>query len=178
MSGQGMKTRPAEIRTERLRLAALRPRDGAGLIAILTDPSVTKTYMVPPLETGEARQALFERIRELSLSPERFVYGIFSGDTVIGLLNETDRSGSEIELGYAIAPAHQGRGYASEALAAAIGALLDMGFSAVKTGAFIENKASIRVMEKCGMHRTDETDTVTYRGEEHTCCYYVITDQN
>lgn len=168
----------SELKTERLRLAALRLQDAPALIALLTDPSVTETYMVPPLETEEAKQALFERIMELSLSPERFVWGVFLGDTLIGLLNETDRQGREIELGYAIAPAHQGRGYASEALAAAINALLKMGFSSVKTGAFTENKASIRVMEKCGMHRTAETDTVTYRGKEHTCCYYRITAQN
>ena len=96
----------SELKTERLRLAALRPQDTPALIALLTDPSVTETYMVPPLETEEAKQALFERIMELSLSPERFVYGIFLNDAAIGLLNETDRSGGEIELGYAIDPAH------------------------------------------------------------------------
>ncbi|MBQ1685639.1 MAG: GNAT family N-acetyltransferase [Clostridia bacterium] len=168
----------SELKTERLRLAALRPQDTPALIALLTDPSVTETYMVPPLETEEAKQALFERIMELSLSPERFVYGIFLNDAAIGLLNETDRSGGEIELGYAIDPAHRNRGYGSEAMRSAIKELLGLGFSAVRAGAFIENKASIRVMEKCGMHRTDETETITYRGREHTCCYYRITVQN
>ena len=137
----------SELKTERLRLAALRPQDAPALIALLTDPSVTETYMVPPLETPEAKERLFQRLKQLSEDPERFVWGVFLGDTLIGLLNETDRQGREIELGCAIAPAHQGRGYASEALAAATAELFRLGFSAVKTGAFIENKASIRVME-------------------------------
>lgn len=168
----------SELKTERLRLAALRPQDAPALIAILTDPFVTETYMVPPLETEEAKQALFERIMELSLSPERFVWGVFLGDTLIGLLNETDRQGREIELGYAIDPAHRNRGYGSEAMRAAIKELLGLGFSAVRAGAFIENKASIRVMEKCGMHRTDETETIPYRGADHTCRYYAIANRD
>ncbi len=168
----------SELKTERLRLAALRPQDAPALIALLTDPSVTETYMVPPLETPEAKERLFQRLKQLSEDPERFVYGIYLNDTAIGLLNETDRSGGEIELGCAIDPAHRDRGYASEAMRAAIKELLGLGFSAVRAGAFIENKASIRVMEKCGMQRTSETETITYRGREHTCCYYRITVQN
>lgn len=168
----------SELKTERLRLAALRPQDAPALIALLTDPFVTETYMVPPLETTEAKERLFQRLKQLSEDPERFVWGVFLGDTLIGLLNETDRQGREIELGYAIAPAHRNRGYASEAMRAAIKELLGLGFSAVRAGAFIENKASMRVMEKCGMHRTDETETITYRGADHTCRYYAITNRD
>ncbi len=47
-------------------------------------------------------------------------------------------------------------------------------FTVVKTGAFTENIASIRVMEKCGMRRFDETEEIEYRGKNHTCVYYEI----
>ena len=54
--------------------------------------------------------------------------------------------------------------------------LFSFGFLQVTAGAFENNAASIRVMEKSGMVRLDRTDTVTYRGKEHRCVYYGITD--
>ena len=57
-------------------------------------------------------------------------------------------------------------------------ALFSEGFSAVKAGAFSENAASIRVMEKCGMTKTGETEQIEYRGKTHTCVYYAIERDN
>lgn len=163
-----------EILTKRLRLGALRQEDGKALIGIMTDPAVGKTYMVPELDTQEKRDALFERIRALSEADDRFVYGVFLKNRLIGLINEVDRNGAEIELGYVIDPAYHNRGCATETLSACIKALLDGGFSRVKAGAFSENGASLRVMEKCGMRRTGETETVEYRGENYLCVYCAV----
>ena len=71
-----------------------------------------------------------------------------------------------------INPKFKNNGYATEALEASIKTLLDMGFNEVKTGAFIENLASFRVMEKAGMAKSDYTDQISYNGKMHTCIYY------
>ena len=44
----------------------------------------------------------------------------------------------------------------------------------VKAGAFEENLASMRVMEKSGMHRIQQEDTIEYRGKVHRCFNYEI----
>ena len=44
----------------------------------------------------------------------------------------------------------------------------------VRCGAFPENTASIRVMEKAGMVREDFTEDIEYRGIMHHCVYYSI----
>lgn len=162
------------IVTPRLRLARIEERDGERLAALLTNDEVARTYMVPPIGTDEAKAAMCARFYALSADDGRFVYGIFLNGRLIGLMHEVDRSGSEMELGYVIDPAEKGRGYASEALSAAVNKLFALGFSVVKAGAFSENAASLRVMEKCGMLRTQERETVTYRGGEHECVFCEI----
>ena len=52
--------------------------------------------------------------------------------------------------------------------------LFAMGFTVVKAGAFEENPASMRVMEKSGMHRIQQEDTIEYRGKVHRCINYEI----
>jgi [ribosomal protein S5]-alanine N-acetyltransferase len=58
------------------------------------------------------------------------------------------------ELGYWIAPGHRGQGYATEASKA----MCDVGFCTlrlhrIEARAFARNRASIRVLEKAGLHQ-------------------------
>ena len=52
--------------------------------------------------------------------------------------------------------------------------LFSRGFEAVTAGAFSENAASLRVMQKCGMELQDFTEDIAYRGTTHKCIYYAI----
>lgn len=52
--------------------------------------------------------------------------------------------------------------------------LFQMGYKQVITGAFEENIASRRVMEKCGMILTESEEKIEYRGKVHRCVYYLI----
>lgn len=47
-----------------------------------------------------------------------------------------------------------------------------MGYTEVVAGAFSENIASRRVMEKCGMTLTEQEEDIEYRGKTHHCVYY------
>ena len=163
-----------EITTTRLILSEIRERDFEALTAIMKHEQVGKTYMVPDLPTREAEMKLFTRIRELSERNDRYVFGIFLEDKLIGMLNDTDICGKTIEVGYAIHPEYWGNGYATEALSAVISYLFSAGFEEVIAGAFECNPASLRVMEKSGMKLSNLKGEVEYRGVTHKCIYYSI----
>ena len=67
--------------------------------------------------------------------------------------------GGEVELGYAVLPAHQRQGYASEAAEALIAwALAHPEVHHVSAETHPENAASLRVLEKCGLRYLREGD--------------------
>lgn len=165
------------IKTERLTLSALSDADRDLLIAIFKDDRVKCTYMVPDLDDGTADR-LFERLKELSHSSERIVLGIYLKDELIGLINDTGIDDGAVELGWVISPIHHNSGYATEAVGALIEKLFDDGFTEVLAGAFEENPASIRVMEKCSMKRIEKEEFIEYRGLSHRCVYYSIKNKD
>lgn len=161
-----------DFRTDRLMLRAI---DDAGLPALaelLQDDVVKQTYMVPDFASSQEALDLAKRLQMLSQTPGRNLWGICLGDSLIGIMNETEINGDQIEIGYAILPRYFNQGFATEALQGVINHLLKHGFSRVIAGAFEENLASIRVMVKCGMTRLDRQDTIEYRGKTHRCVYY------
>ena len=162
------------IKTERLEIMPFRTKDFPDLEELLTNSQIKKTYMIPDFETVEALNGLIQRIAQYSLSDQRFERGIFLEDRLIGFVNEVERKDRSIELGYVIHPAFWGRGYATEMLKAVIEMLLEEGFSQVITGAFEENTASIRVMEKCGMRKTAVEEDIVYQECDHHCVFYSI----
>ena len=163
-----------KIQTPRLMLGEIRECDLDALMAIFKHDVVKATYMVPDLPTRDTEMKLFTRIRELSERDDRYVFGIFLEDKLIGLLNDTEISGKTVEMGYALHPDHHNRGYATEAFGAVIEHLFSSGFDEILAGAFEGNAASMRVMEKCGMKRTKMTASIEYRGVTHKCVYYSI----
>ena len=162
----------AYIKTERLEIMPFRTKDYKDLAEILTNSRIKETYMILDFETVEALTGMVQKIAKYSLSDQRFERGIFLEDRRIGFVNEVDRKNGSIELGYVIHPSFWGRGYATEMLKAVIEMLLDTGLSRIITGAFEENTASIRVMQKCGMRKTDVEEVIAYRGHYHHCVYY------
>ena len=49
-----------------------------------------------------------------------------------------------------------------------------MNYKTIKTGAFTSNLASIKVMQKANMNKTDIIEKITYKDKEHDCIYYII----
>lgn len=157
-----------------MELRMLCAEDAAVMLDILTDGTVKQTYMLPDFERKEDALPLFQRLMEMSCSEDHFVRGIFDEDVLVGFLNDVEIVRDTIELGYVIHPDHQGKGYAAAALKAAISALFTKGYREVTCGAFSENPASIRVMEKAGMKLLPKTEEIEYRGSVHHCVYYGI----
>ena len=162
------------FKTERLEVKSISNADRAAVIDLLTDGVVKQTYMLPDFQSREEAVKLFERLKDLSMREDRYVAGIYLGQEFIGILNETEVSGSNIELGYAILPEFHNHGYGTEALTGAIAYLFDHGFDEITAGAFEENQASLRIMVKSGMTRLDRQEKIEYRGKVHPCVYYSI----
>jgi len=155
-----------------MELRILRETDQALVLEILTDEQVKQTYMLPDFPTREDALPLFRRLVQLSRDRSHFVRGICDGDVLVGFLNDVQTENGCIELGYAIHPRHWGKGYATEGLKLALEELARLGYRKAITGAFSENKASLRVMEKACMVPVPGTDTVEYRGKQYTCRYF------
>lgn len=164
------------VYTKRLRLAPYSDGDTEALCALLCDPVISKTFMVPEFATLKDAEPLAKKLVSFSRPEDEahLEYGIYLGDRLIGFINDCGIEGDSIEIGYAIRPDLHGNGYATEAVSAVLAELRDMGFAKVTAGYFVGNEASRRVMEKCKMKLTDEEDEEEYCGEKHKCRYCEI----
>ena len=159
------------MKQTKITLRPISTTDAEIIADILLDGSVKQTYMVSDLSAQEAEQ-LGLRIASLSHLEDRYVRGIYTAEGLVGFLNDVGIENGSIELGWVVAPAHQGNGYATNAVLLAMDELFTKGFTRVIAGAFSENAASIRVMEKAGMLRQEFTEPIEYRGITHTCIYF------
>ena len=169
-----MEKKKEQLRSQRLVLKPYEERDRQQVMGIFFNEDVKKTYMIPDFKDEAQAGELFEKMMALSRSEQRFVYGIYFQDTFIGFVNDCEMTDSSVEIGYVIAPAYQGNGFATEAVGVCIEELFRMGFTQVKAGFFEGNIPSCRVMQKCGMHKIDFEEDIEYKGTLHHCIYYAI----
>ena len=153
-------------------LRSIKSSDQEQIFDIVTSEKVNKTYMLPDYEARTDAIPLFQRLMALSEDNNRFVRCIALEDKAIGYINDVEIKDGAIELGYVINPEYHNKGYMTAALSLAIEELFRIGYRRVICGAFSGNKASMRVMEKCGMKRIQYTDIIEYRGVSHQCIYY------
>lgn len=157
----------------RVTLQRFDKKDAPAAIKIFRDDTVKKTYMFPDL-TEETALKLFDRMLEISRMEDRFIRGIYLQDELIGFINDPEIVGDSIELGWVVHPDYHNQGYATEAVRLAIEELFSRGYQEITAGAFVENPASLRVMEKSGMHKIEKTEEIEYRGKVHHCVFYAI----
>ena len=163
------------IETKRLTVKPISENYKAEMLALFYDDEIKQTYMLPDFENTREAEKLFCTFVRLSNSPDRVVGGIFCDRKLIGFINDVGVEAGSIELGYVISPEYKNQGYCTEALSAVIDYLFKTGFEAVICGAFEENAASIRVMQKCKMRLLDKVEEIYYREKNHRCVYYSIT---
>ena len=157
-----------------MKLRAFQESDWPRLAMLATSSEVNKTYMLPDFESPEKARPLFDRLMAMSKDETRYVRAMEENGEFVGFCNDVERNGDAVEIGYAMCPDIWGRGYCTAALKLAIADLFGMDFNQVVAGAFVENPASLRVMEKAGMTPIDKVDEIEYRGSIHTCVYRVI----
>lgn len=89
-------------------------------------------------------------------------------------------AGTQAELGWSLHPDHGGKGYATEAVAGAMGVCFDqLGLRRVTAECFAENEASWRLMERLGMRRESHTvkDSLHRDGEWRDGLLYAILEE-
>lgn len=148
------------IRTDRLLLRPLEPRDAEPMLAYKSLPEVVRYVPYGPLDLAGIEERIatrwattrFEKPDDaVCLGVEERATGSLVGDVVLFWRSEVDRSG---EVGYILDPGYGGRGYATEA----VRALLRVGFDGLglhRISARIDerNSASTRVVERLGFRQ-------------------------
>ncbi len=103
-------------------------------------------------------------------------WGIEFEGELIGVIDVVDSDSECATLGYVLGHDYWNRGFMSQALAAVIGHLFSCGFSEVAAEHHIDNGASGRVMEKCGMRFVGMRKTQRKFGSDELCdvkCYRI-----
>lgn len=144
------------IVTERLRLRRSRPEDAEPISTYRSDPEVHR-HQGWDRTDAEGIRLEIEVMRRRSPGEPGWVQFTVEERETGELVGDVGLSVAEAEpgvvkIGYTIAPAFQGRGYATEAVAALVRyAFESLGAQVVRAHASAENAASIRVAEKIGM---------------------------
>jgi RimJ/RimL family protein N-acetyltransferase len=167
-----MQTDPdfEEIATERLRLRRSRPEDAEAISVYRSDPEVHRYQGWDRLDPVGIRSEI-ERMADrlpgeaggwVQLTAELRDTGQLVGD--VGM-SPADDDPTVIKLGYTMAPEFQGKGFATEAIAALIEYAFDrLDARVARIYASAENTPSIRVAEKVGMVLVERFER-EYEGE-------------
>jgi RimJ/RimL family protein N-acetyltransferase len=166
------------IQTSRLEIKPYKESDQAEMIELLTNREIKKSFIIPDFQTEEEIIRMVNKLQTFSCSNDHFERGIYLHDCLIGFVNDVEIEDDVIELGYVIHPVFHNKGYATEMLQAVIDELFRNGFSKIVAGAFDDNIASIQVMRKCGMSKTDKEEDIFYGGRKQHCVYYAIHSKN
>ena len=161
----GWQTRTSLVETPHLKLE---PNDPRQLLALIEDAAAAPNLLGRPTAEGireyllSASPEFCERLRAASgPDPWKFGYAIIAKDNnhVIGLCGFTGppNDNGVVEIAYSIAPAYQGKGYATEAARALIEiARAEPTVRLICAHTLAERNASSRVLEKCGLRKVGE----------------------
>ena len=151
-----------EIKTERLVLRPLTLEDAPAFSKLASDYDIAKmTGSIPhpfPLFSAEFKIMYLRRQKERGLA---YPYAITrNGRELMGVI-DLFRSAPDaaLEIGYWIGKPYWGQGLATEAAKAVIQEARDtLGVKALLAGAFVDNPASLRVLDKLGFQPTGDEE--------------------
>lgn len=153
-----MQFAPITLNTERLTLRWFEPSDAPALFAIFSDPAVVRYWSSPEwTDISQAHEMIEETIASYrSGDGVRFAVVLACTGEVIGqvTLHHMFHSNRRCELGYAMAQAHWGKGYVTEALEAALDyafAVLDL--NRIEADIDPRNDASEKVLIRMGFKK-------------------------
>jgi RimJ/RimL family protein N-acetyltransferase len=151
------------LETERLILREIETQDAAFLLELLNSPKFLKYIGDRGVRTeAEAADFIEQRYRE---SYRVNGFGLYvverSGDNVpVGICGFVKRDILEHpDLGFALLPQHEGRGYGTESARASMTHGVDrLGFTTVLAITSLDNQASGKLLEKLGFSFTEIID--------------------
>ncbi|MGY4794682.1 GNAT family N-acetyltransferase [Lysinibacillus sp. FSL K6-0057] len=142
-----------DINTERLRLRKMVKADAKSLLAIWSDPEVTKYMNITHFTHEEQALEMIELLEQLARQHKAIRFSIFekASNHIIGScgFNMVDYDKALTEIGYDLGKVHWGKGYATEAITA----LIDYAFTQLTMETIVAkvdaaNINSIKVLKK------------------------------
>ena len=173
------------IETERLVLRPFEEDDLEAVLAMQTSPEVARYLPWGPRTEAEAREAFAKKIAAraipeegdpISLAGVLKTNGELVADVVLWLVSRSHQQG---EIGYIVPPAHQRKGYATEATRPLLRmAFEDLGLHRIVGRVEARHAASGRVLEKLGMRREAHlVENEWVKGEWQSELVYAILDR-
>jgi RimJ/RimL family protein N-acetyltransferase len=174
-----------QLETERLTIRRFRSADLDSIVAYRADPEVARFQSWQNFTRAEGVAFIDEMARQHPDTPGewfQFAIELKSSGQMIGdcALHAFADSHDEAEIGFTLAPAYQGHGYAREALAG----LLDYAFSTLKKSRIealtdVRNAGSIAVLERLGFWRDAAIrEPVEFKGEICSEFLYLLTRES
>ena len=138
-------------RTPRLLLRPGFPEDAPALASAIADKAIVMNLAVAPWPYSmRDAEAFLAKPRDPVL-PSLLIFERGTGaPQLVGACGLGRRTSGSVELGYWIAKAFWGRGYATEACTALVDIARTLGLPSLEGSHFIDNPASARVLEKLG----------------------------
>ncbi|MDD2591419.1 MAG: GNAT family N-acetyltransferase [Erysipelotrichaceae bacterium] len=171
------------IETKRLILRPLSNKDAYDIfININNDKQVLDYFKAPYYENFNASS--IDSLVRLSNDPTSYCWGIELKEIkeCIGIFLQQARNDyiGSIEIGYAIGSRYWNQGYVSEAVIAVIKYLFnDINYHKITAGHVIENLASKRVLEKCGLvYEGIRKDDFFHNDRYYDIIHYYIINPN
>jgi RimJ/RimL family protein N-acetyltransferase len=146
-----------ELRTSRLRLRRSEPRDAEQISAYRSDPDVHEHQGWDRTDPDHVRREIEDMLQRAPGSDGgwvQFTVESLQDDKLVGDvgLRVAEEEPGVVMVGYTMAPAAQGKGYATEAVGALVDYAFDtLGADIVRAYADAANIASVRVGEKVGL---------------------------
>ena len=173
------------IQTERLTLRPFRREDFGALFEMRSNPEVVRYLYWGPQSEEEVRATLQQKMVSRAIQAEGDVMALAAvltssgelvADLVLRLVSLEHRQG---EIGFIVHPAHQGRGYATEAARPLLRiAFEDLELHRVVGRLEARNRASARVLEKLGMRREAHlVENELVKGEWQSELVYAMLDR-
>jgi RimJ/RimL family protein N-acetyltransferase len=144
-----MTAAATHLTTERLTLRPIEHRDEASVVATLNDFEVTRWLATVPFPYSA--NDFWHFLHHIAAPGHDYV--IEDADGFCGLVGLDDGR----EIGYWLTPRAQGKGYATEAVAAVLTAAFARDKRAVQSGYFEGNQRSANVLRKLGFVETART---------------------
>lgn len=138
-----------DIITERLVIRSMTQEDALFVWSIWGDKEMGKYLSDPYYESPEV---LYEQFADIE-NWKDYAFVAFRRDNgqFVGTISLGPEEGDIWGFGYTVHKKFWGQGYATEMLKAAIDFAVGLGVRDFMAGHAVENKASCRVMEKCGL---------------------------
>ena len=143
------------LTTRRLRLRRFEPRDAAGLHVCFGDLDAMRFWNFPASKTLAETEKSLGWLGKTTSPYDHLAWAVCkkSNDQCIGMVNyhHRDARNRRLELGYIIAPKHQGNGFGTEAVRAVLDYCADeLNVHRVEALIHPENTASRRLVERLG----------------------------